>query len=318
MKSSSLTFICTFAIVTIFFQSIGVQSVDAQERMFGNGRFLKRVFNDLVPQSNPPKQPTPAPAAKKGQLQPKQPTAARRPSQNSQPTLANQAIRPRSTSPRSIQPARSDVNRESVNRLPKSTVDADTMPTRSNAKATLGFGMLVKLQNDKLYVDKLDPTGNAATAGVRVGDRLVAGGGIEFESLSDYNGIGDILEDGDQLEFELERDGREKEMLIVYGKASKEQATMTEGSFENKATPETTERRSFEAPEVNQITTRENNSFMPTQQNVEVQGRNQAFSPYQQQTTNRAGSSQTIRSQQGRMAPAPSLQLPASAESVLN
>ena len=131
MKYSSLNFICTFALATIVFQSVGVQSVDAQERMFGNGRFLKRVFGDSAPQPAPAKQPTPASAAKKGQLQSRQPTAAQRPSQNAQPTLANQSVRPRSANPRSIQPARSDASHASINRLPKSpaTVDADSIPT---------------------------------------------------------------------------------------------------------------------------------------------------------------------------------------------
>ena len=295
MKYSSLNFICTFALATIVFQSVGVQSVDAQERLFGNGRFLKRVFNDLAPQSAPAKQPTPALAAKKGNLQPKHPTAVQRPSRNSQPTLANQSSRPRNASPRSIQPARSDANRASINRLPRSpaTVDADSIPTRSNAKATLGFGMLVELQNDKLYVSKMNPKGNAAIAGVRIGDRLVAGGGIDFESLSDYNGIGDILEDGDQLEFKVERNGREKEMMIVFGKASEGHAEMLEGNVQSGSPHSTTQHRPKLAPRVDQINTRANSSFLPTQQNVEVQQRNTVL-------------------------PAASLQLPPTAESVLN
>ena len=295
MKYSSLNFICTFALATIVFQSMGVQSVDAQERMFGKGRFLKRVFGDLAPQSESAQTPAPTPAAKKGQLQPKQPTAARRPSQNAQPTLADQSLRPRSATPRSIQPARSHANHASINRLPKSsaTTDADSIPTRSNAKATLGFGMFVQLQSNKLYVSQLDPKGNAAMAGVRIGDRLVSGGGIDFESLADFNGIGDILEDGDQLEFKVERNGREKEMLIVFGKASEGQAAMVEGNIQSESNRGTAFRRSIQAPRVNQINTRANNSFLPTQQNVEVQ-------------------------QRGTELPAPSLQLPQAAESVLN
>ena len=39
MKSSSLNLILTFALAAFVFQSVGVQSADAQERMFGNGRF---------------------------------------------------------------------------------------------------------------------------------------------------------------------------------------------------------------------------------------------------------------------------------------
>ena len=232
-------------------------------------------------------------------------------------------------SPRAIQPDSSDTNQASINRLPKSsaTVDADSIPTRSNAKATLGFGMLVELENDKLYVSRLEPDGNAANAGVRVGDRLVAGGGIDFESLSDYNGVGDILEDGDQLEFELERNGREKETMIVFGKAPEDQAAADEGSVQKDSTGQTNPRRSLLAPRVDQITTSSNSSFLPTKQNVEVQQRNQVFSLIDRQSSGRSNAFRTISNQQTEIgsqvrnavtAPAPSLQLPTSAESVMN
>lgn len=326
MKSSTFNFFFTFALATIIFQSVGVQSVDAQQRMFGNGRFLKRVFGDITSPSASAKQSKLAPPAKKLPFQPSQPTAARRP-QNAQPTLASKTSRPHS--PRAIQPDSSDTNQASINRLPKSsaTVDADSIPTRSNAKATLGFGMLVELENDKLYVSRLEPDGNAANAGVRVGDRLVAGGGIDFESLSDYNGVGDILEDGDQLEFELERNGREKETMIVFGKAPEDQAAADEGSVQKDSTGPTNPRRSLLAPRVDQITTSSNSSFLPTKQNVEVQQRNQVFSLNDRQSSGRSNAFRTISNQQTEIgsqvrnavtAPAPSLQLPTSAESVMN
>jgi len=308
MKSSSFNFFCTFALATIIFQSVGVQSVDAQQRMFGNGRFLKRVFGDITSPSASAKQSKLAPPAKKLPFQPSQPTAARRP-QNAQPTLASKTSRPHS--PRAIQPDSSDTNQASINRLPKSS-------------ATV---VLVELKNDKLYVSRLEPDGNAANAGVRVGDRLVAGGGIDFESLSDYNGVGDILEDGDQLEFELERNGREKETMIVFGKAPEDQAAADEGSVQKDSTGQTNPRRSVLAPRVDQITTSSNSSFLPTKQNVEVQQRNQVFSLNDRKSSGRSNAFRTTSNQQTEIgsqvrnavtAPAPSLQLPTSAESVMN
>ena len=175
MQVSPFKLLLVFAVATIVSQSIDMQSVDAQERLFGNGRFLKRMFGEQSPQ--------PAP-------QPKVPTPAQRPSQKTQPTSAGQAIRPKAKhKPRAIEPARSENTRESINRLPKSPAaeNQNVEPTRSSNKATLGFGMLIKLRNEKLYVAQLDPKGNAAEAGVRVGDQLVAGGGIDFKSVVDYN-----------------------------------------------------------------------------------------------------------------------------------
>lgn len=329
MKSSLLP-ILTFTIAVFVVQSVSVQPVAAQEKLFGKGRFMKRMFRDLAP---PPK--SAKPASKKGQLQLKQPTFATRPAQNAQPTLADQSSRSRNTKLRSTQPARSELNRKSAKPLPKPSeaADRDALPTRSNAKATLAFGMLVMLQKDKLYVAQLDPEGNAAAAGVRIGDQLVAGGGIDFESMADYNGIGDILEDGDQLEFEVLRGGREREMMIVYGEVPKDQANaMLESRVEHKTTRDSSQRRSTQRPTVNQINTRANSSFMPNRQNVEVPKRTQGFSPNNQQTSGRSSSSQTIRRQQQeiqqlryqleqmkrRNVNGPRLQLPPSAESVLN
>ena len=178
------------------------------------------------------------------------------------------------------------------------------------------------MRNEKLYVDKLDPKGNAASAGVRTGDQLISGGGIDFESVADFNGIGEILQDGDQLDFSVKRGGSKKEMLIVYGKPNAEQsAAMLEGNFETTDAAQSTAPRSMLAPKVNQINTKPNSSFMPNGQNV-------------QQTTGRTGTTQTIRSQQdeiqrlrhqldqikrqGTNGPAPTLRVPPSAESVMN
>ena len=322
MKSSPLRLLFVFTL-TIAFQSVAQQSTDAQEKMFGNGRFIKRVFGDLIPQSKPKPKPNLNAASKAGQI----PTPAKRPSQASQPTLASKKASPRSNNPRSIQPARSVDSRKTTNRLPKSSVAGakETPTTRSTAKATLGFGMMIKLRNEKLYVERLDPKGNAAAAGVRPGDQLVSGGGIDFETVADFNGISEILEDGDQLEFSVKRGGKDKEMLIVYGKAPAEQAeAMLEGSFTtSKATP---------TPAINQINTQPNSSFMPNRQNVRATT-NRSFSNSSRQTTGRSGTTQTIRSQQEEIQrlrnqleqmktqgtlPAPSLRVPPSAESVMN
>ena len=333
MKSSSLKLLAAFAFTTIVVQSIGVQSTNAQEKKFGNGRFIKRMFGDLIPQSKPAPRPNLNAKPKPGQ----QPTLAKRPSQTSQPTLANQKTRARSTDPRSIQPARDVDRRATTNRLPKTpTADRQTaMPTRSTAKATLGFGMMVRVKGEKLIVGQIDPKGNAATAGVRTGDQLVTGGGIDFESVADFNGIAEILQDGDQLEFTVSRGGREKEMLIVYGKAPADQSNeMLEGSFEaNNATKSTARQSTMQRPAVNQINTQANSSFMPNGRNVQATS-NRSFSNSNQQSTGRSGTSQTIQSQQeeiqrlrnqmeqlkrqGSGISTPTLRVPPSAESVMN
>ena len=51
--------------------------------------------------------------------------------------------------------------------------------------------------------------------------------------MADFNGIAEVLEDGDQLEFAVKRKGTKKEMLIAFGKVPADQTgEVLEGTVE--------------------------------------------------------------------------------------
>jgi hypothetical protein len=168
------------------------------------------------------------------------------------------------------------------------------MPTRSSAQATTGFGMLVQLRNEKLVVTRLAPNGNAAKAGLRAGDQLIGAGGIDFESLADYNGIGEILSGGDQLEFEYRRGSKTNKKLIAYGEAPEAGDEALEAPAGSSVAAKG---QRDSGPSINRINTKPNNSFLPNSKNVQPRS-NQNFSSSRQQRTGLSQAQQTIRSQQ--------------------
>lgn len=179
----------------------------AQQRLFGNGRFLKRVRDELTGQSKtPPKKPS----------QSKKPTAAK----DKTPTPAK---------PKAKKPATNEVGsgkapttaRPNNPKQPELVQgeNASFEATRSNEKTTKGFGMLVQKQGDQLVVTAVDPKGNAHDSGLRRGDKIAKIGGVELKSLNEYNDIADILREGDQIEMHFERKGNSKKALVQLGKA---------------------------------------------------------------------------------------------------
>jgi len=319
----------TFLPATIVFLLLAtIATENANAQMFGNGRFLRRVRSDLF---GAPESPKPAPKKNPS----KSPTPAKRPSKQHSPAKADGSpgtrnrqivvnqqpprMRPHSANEPmgSRLPQRNAANQDAASRLKKE-------PVRSNAAGTLGFGMLVQLRNQQLFVTQIDPNGNSAKAGIRSGDQLVAGGGINFESLSDFNGIADILGDGDQLEFEVARAGRKKKVMVQFGETKEMANDELEINYEN--APIDSPRNSDGDTKINNINTRDNNSFMPTPRNIRQAPRpqlpqstapsNRSISKNPRQMTHPQSSNQTIGSQRDNRLQ--QLQLPSQAESVLN
>ena len=235
--------ILMLSLVTAIVGSSVTANAQDDGRLFGNGRFLRRLTGQQFQpkpqpkQVQPPRTPTkavpgirqpakstsratPTPARKPGQpnfAQPNfnKPTLAnpnlRKPSANSRPTALN-STRRESTPSRDVRthlrdPAPSDRDQE----LPP-------LVTKSAKKTTMGFGMLIETRDNKMVVTKIDPKGNAHKAGVRAGDQVVGAGGVKLESMDEFNGITGILGEGDQLEFIIVRRGQKQERLIQFGK----------------------------------------------------------------------------------------------------
>lgn len=207
----------------------------SDDRMFGNGRFLRRMKNEIVGKSKPDpkkKSPTKSDAKSKG----KSPTPAARPAKS--PTPATRAPANRSSN-RPSQTYRPTPAKRPGSEYRAPQLDAPRVEgvlesakrgsapadlTRSARKPTFGFGMLLETKREQLVVTQLDPKGNAVDAGIKRGDVVVEAGGVEMKTMQEFNDVTDILEAGDQIEFVVLRKGKKDKLLIMHGKSPEQEA----------------------------------------------------------------------------------------------
>lgn len=254
----------SFRLAFIFFIACGLVLTDMatteaqaqqRERLIGGGRIMRKIFGiDSKPEppkkSSNTKKPSntkkssKAPTAKSG----KQPTLAKRPTASTRPQPKPKAD-PFTTNRSGTAARQSDAAR------------TPSKSTRSSSEATKGFGMLVEERNNSLIVRQLDSKGNAAEAGVKRGDVIQKGGGVEFKSAEEFNQIAEILKDGDQLEFEIVRRGKEEKLLILFGKAPEtpeNEAAQTAPGPRDSTTARESLNRALK------VNSKDNFSFLPT------------------------------------------------------
>lgn len=253
------------AIAIVFMGSdLGISDAFGQaknERLFGNGRFLRRVFGQ-----EPENDKANAAAKEKAQAKPKskgkEPTLATpnrdavlKPSKQFEPTLATPPSRLNAGTSNSFTPR---LKQQPEIGTTRSGERGPAEVTRSSREATIGFGMFVESKGDALVVSKLDPKGNAKEAGVKNGDVLVRGGGVDFQSVEEFNQISEILKDGDQLEFEVRRRGKDEKVLITFG-TPVDESTLAPEKPSVLATPVRDTQTGS-----NGVNTKNNYSFLPT------------------------------------------------------
>ena len=268
MPTKSMIRICSLIALIATVSLTGfASSVDAapqqDNRLFGGGRFLRRLRNEITGDKDKQKEPTPADKKQTA----KSPTPAPKPNvqKPSLPKFSNPFNRtplPAQAKNRNAAPTPADAPKRNTpamnaSRLTRPAANQRDIslsagrPARSAAKPTLGFGMLVEDRKDQLVVKQLDPAGNARKAGIRVGDQIISGGGVEFGSVEEFNEIVDILKPGDQLEFEIKRGRDDDKLIIAFGEAPE-----SEESIEDQPA-------SVNAPLTSQVNTKENYSFLP-------------------------------------------------------
>ena len=85
-------------------------------------------------------------------------------------------------------------------------------------KAVKGFEMVVQSPREGVFVvTGVRPGGNAAEAGIQRGDRVTSIGGVELQSMTEYDEITKSMGGGDQLEFEIVRRDKKDKMLVQFG-----------------------------------------------------------------------------------------------------
>ncbi len=72
---------------------------------------------------------------------------------------------------------------------------------------------------DGLIVERISKSGAAYLAGIRQGDLLTEVGGLKVSSKEELASVLQILKDGDQMEFQYQRRGRNKTAIVQFGEA---------------------------------------------------------------------------------------------------
>ena len=211
----------------------------AQEKMFGNGRLLRRIrdnFNGgrikdaksaLTPKSGSNsklKIPTPA---KPSTNAPKfTNSGVRPPSRSKTPTLAAPKLAaPKLATPK---PSATLVAPKIDSRINSRVESRNTPPivestrresrvTRSGKKQTIGFGMVLESNGKNFVITQVYPKGNAKESGLKVGDKVIKAAGIELNSIEEFNQITDVLREGDQIEIEYRRGNKNDKSFIMLG-----------------------------------------------------------------------------------------------------
>ncbi len=217
---------------------------DSDKRMFGNGRFLKKMRDDIF--GTKPKKDSPAPYQSRNSTPKRNPLSLSVKGKGNVPTPAlpsdgqrpaaidskstyqhrspqSQAKRSLAANSKSAQYQKPTTIRNKPQARPtqNSTLSPQVIEsvTRSGKKQTLAFGMLLETRGENLVVTNIDPNGNANKAGIRKGDMILGAGGLELGSMLEFNEITDVLRSGDQLEFVVSRSGKKDKKLILFGEA---------------------------------------------------------------------------------------------------
>lgn len=211
MKLHKIILVMAIAVITLLGDNMA-----AHGQLFGNGRFLKRLRGESV---------SPKPSAS--------PTKAKAPKKSATPKKSaapSKSATPEPTPAKSKFPTRSDAfygnkKRADKNEIGTGTANTGTrrapsmqvpdVATKSSRESTIGFGMFVEDVKGKLVVTDIDRKGNAAKKDIKKGDVLIGVGGVEITNLNEYNEITGILKDGDQIEMQFSRRGKEMDKKIV-------------------------------------------------------------------------------------------------------
>ena len=192
--------IATFAIVAFS----DLNQADAQNR---RGRFFQKIKQDLFGESQQ------TPTQKKAS--PKKPTQQTQPTRT--PTL-NQQRTNGSSSPSNHQRQQATVLRNQYKSQAMTARSKPATKPRPSGPPKKGFGfVVVENDNGHIVVSSVERNGNAASAGIRRGDRIKEIGGIEAASVEEFDEIAKIMSAGDQMDFKISRSGKPKTLTVQFG-----------------------------------------------------------------------------------------------------
>jgi len=192
---------------------------DTSSAQIGRGRLLKKFRDDLFGTPNDSFHQAQEAAAREAQLKLE---AARKAQLENQKRLAN------SRQPTPIGTGKKQTAQQPPSQRAQQSPHQRPTPTQTrqqprqnvanpNQKPKKGFGFQLVEKERKLFVAKVDPTGNAASKGIRRGDVITGIGGVQIDGTDAFDEIVEILTDGDSIEIAIQRGGKSDEIQVSYG-----------------------------------------------------------------------------------------------------
>ena len=191
------------------------------EKLIPRGKLIKKLKSELLGEDEP-KRPTVRPS--------QQPTPAQREARSGSDTRSRQPSRSNfqrlATQPSSHATPRTRPLPPLTDAASKRVVSKEQASRKSGGRA-MGFGMMLNTNdNNDLYVARIQPGGNAAKAGLRPGDQIVAAGGGKLTAIEEFKQIAKSLGQGDQIEIEYVRQGKKQKSILQFGVAPTEGAVV--------------------------------------------------------------------------------------------
>jgi hypothetical protein len=212
MKTFQSSIIVLFASLVLL-PALPQQEADAAPQIFRpRGKLIQRLRDDLNDGKPliPPLFGDAEPAAKKPKTTAKKPTLAK------SPQTGKTGKRPTPATREDVERQRRKAPTPAIGNGVNSKL-TDQLPAEPSSVKTIGFGMIVRKVADSFVVTDVARGGNAAAEGVQRGDRIVAIGGAELMSLTEFEAIADAMRGGDRVEFEFDRKGKKNKAMVQFG-----------------------------------------------------------------------------------------------------
>ncbi|MFO0943067.1 MAG: PDZ domain-containing protein [Pirellulales bacterium] len=105
----------------------------------------------------------------------------------------------------------------------------------SEAEIVDRFGIQLNPNVGEIVIARVKPDASAATAGLRVDDKVTSIGGAPVTSRAEFYEIARLLSVGDQIEIEFERAGKTEKSVIQYGTSATQDVATTQADNANQA-----------------------------------------------------------------------------------
>jgi Skp family chaperone for outer membrane proteins len=90
-------------------------------------------------------------------------------------------------------------------------------PQTAVAGSPTGFGLMLIVEGQRVVVADVDRQGNAFAAGIRKGDLIEKIGGLEIQTIEEFDQIAGMLKGGDQVEMVFSRRGKSDSAEVAFG-----------------------------------------------------------------------------------------------------